>query len=74
MKIVLLSLVGILLAGLVAVGLVAMRPQAVRVPVEPPALLVDVAVAQREPVTFQVRSHGVVTARTRTTLVSRADR
>ena len=70
MKIVLLSLVGILLAGLGAVGLVAMRPQAVRVPVEPPALLVDVAVAQREPVTFQVRSHGVVTARTRTTLVS----
>lgn len=70
MKIVLLSLLAILAAGLGAVALVALRPQAVRVPVQPPAVLVDVAVAQREPVTFQVRSHGVVTARTRTTLVS----
>ena len=70
MKIVLLSLVGVLAAVLGAVGLVALRPQAVRVPVEPPALLVDVAVAQREPVTFEVYSQGVVTARTRTTLVS----
>ena len=36
----------------------------------PPTLLVDVAVAEREPVTFMVQSQGVVTPRTRTTLVS----
>lgn len=57
-------------AGLLAFGLYAMRPSAERVVASPPAVLVDVMVAKREPVTFVVRSQGVVTARTRTTLVS----
>ncbi len=50
--------------------IIAARPQVERVTAPPPTLLVDVAVAQREPVTFVVRSQGVVTPRTRTTLVS----
>ena len=66
----------LLLLGMIPVAivvvllLVLIRPEAVRVPVEPPAMLVDVAVAKRQPVTFVVRSQGVVTPRTRTTLVS----
>ena len=70
MKLVFLSLGLVLVAVLAFVGLVAAREQAVRIAAQPPAVLVDVAVAQREPVTFAVRSHGVVTPRTRTTLVS----
>lgn len=70
MKMVLLSLGLVVVAGLVFVALVAAREPAVRVVAQPPAVLVDVAVAHREPVTFVVRSHGVVTPRTRTTLVS----
>ena len=70
MKLVFLSLGLVLVAVLAFVGLVAAREQAVRIAAQPPAVLVDVAVARREPVTFAVRSHGVVTPRTRTTLVS----
>ena len=57
-------------AGLLSWQIIAARPQVERVAAPPPTLLVDVAVAQRKPVTFVVRSQGVVTPRTRTTLVS----
>ena len=67
---ILLPVVLVVGAGFVAFALYAARPEAVRVPIEPVAVLVDVAVARREPVTFVVRSQGVVTPRTRTTLVS----
>ena len=61
-----------IIAGAVLLSwqIIAARPQVERVAAPPPTLLVDVAVARREPVTFVVRSQGVVTARTRTTLVS----
>ena len=61
-----------IIAGAVLLSwqIIAARPQVERVAVPPPTLLVAVAVARREPVTFVVRSQGVVTARTRTTLVS----
>ena len=57
-------------AVLVSWQIIAARPEVERVAPPPPTLLVQVAVAQREPVTFTVRSQGVVTPRTRTTLVS----
>ena len=62
--------VGILVAAALLSWLVAARQQPERKPVPPPSLLVDVATAERQPVTFVVRSQGVVMARTRTTLVS----
>ena len=43
-------------------------PQIARVTVDPPALLVEVAVAKREPITFFVKSQGTVSPRTRTSL------
>jgi len=46
------------------------RTQAAQKPVRPPAVLVNVAVAKREPVTFSVQSQGSVSPRTQTTLVS----
>ena len=57
-------------AILVAMQIIAARPEVERIAAPPPTLLVQVAVAQREPVTFTVHSQGVVTPRTRTTLVS----
>ena len=60
----------IAVAALVSWQIIAARPEVERVAAPPPTLLVDVAVAQREPVTFMVRSQGVVSPRTRTTLVS----
>ena len=48
------------------------RPDVVTDVVEPPALLVDIAVAQREPVTFTVASQGSVAPRTETTLIAEA--
>ena len=57
-------------AALAALALFTARTPAVQKPAPPPTLLVDVAVAKREPVTFTVRSQGVVAPRTRTTLVS----
>ena len=67
-----ISLPILLIAGavLAAVALFAARTPAVQIPAPPPTLLVDVAVAKREPVTFAVRSQGVVAPRTRTTMVS----
>lgn len=60
----------IAVAALAAVALFAARTPAAQNPAPPPTLLVDVAVAKREPVTFTVRSQGVVAPRTRTTLMS----
>lgn len=61
----------LILAGAVLVSwLVAARQEPERKPAPAPSLLVDVAVAQRQPVTFVVTTQGTVTARTRTTLVS----
>lgn len=61
-----------IIAGAVLVSwqIIAARPEVERVAAPPPTLLVEVDVAQREPVTFTVHSQGVVTPRTRTTLVS----
>jgi len=67
---ILLPIVLVAVAAGVAYLLFTSRSQAEQSPAQPPTLLVDVAVAKREPVTFQVRSQGVVMARTRTTLVS----
>ena len=50
--------------------LFAARPEPERKAPPPPSLLVEVATASRQPVTFVVRSQGAVTARTQTTLVS----
>ena len=60
------------IAGALLLGwpLIAMRPETSRKPAPPPSLLVDVETVSRQPVTFVVRSQGVVTPRTRTTLVS----
>ncbi|MCY3838120.1 MAG: efflux RND transporter periplasmic adaptor subunit [Gammaproteobacteria bacterium] len=65
-----LPIVLIAVAALAAVALFAARTPAVQNPAPPPTLLVDVAEARREPVTFVVRSQGVVAPRTRTTIVS----
>ena len=65
-----LPIVLIAVAALAAMALFAARTPAVQQPAPPPTLLVDVAVAKRAPVTFVVRSQGVVAPRTRTTLVS----
>lgn len=65
-----LPIILIAAAALAAVALFAARTPAVQKPAPPPTLLVDVAVAKREPVTFVVRSQGVVAPRTRTTMVS----
>ena len=65
-----LPIILIAAAALAAVALFAARTPAVQEPAPPPTLLVDVAVAKREPVTFVVRSQGVVAPRTRTTMVS----
>ena len=65
-----LPIVLVVAAGLVAAALFLARTTADLKPVPPPTLLVDVATAQRESVTFMVRSQGVVAPRTRTTMVS----
>ena len=65
-----LPIILIAVAALIAVALFVARTPAVQKPVPPPTLLVDVAVAERAPVTFVVRSQGVVAPRTRTTMVS----
>ena len=65
-----LPIIVIVAAVLAAAALFAAREPAAQKPAQPPTLLVDVAVAKREPVTFAVRSQGVVAPRTRTTLVS----
>ena len=65
-----LPIILIVAAALVAVALFAARTPAVQNAAPVPTLLVDVAEAKREPVTFVVRSRGVVAPRTRTTIVS----
>ena len=65
-----LPIILIAAAVLVAVALLGAGTPAMPTPAPPPPLLVDVAVAKREPVTFVVRSEGVVTPRTRTVMVS----
>ena len=63
--------IGILgMAGVLVAWLVMAREQPVRTAPPPPSLLVDVAVAERQPVTFMVHTQGAVTPRTSTTLVS----
>lgn len=57
----------------VATGvLINARPEVATASVAPPALLVDVAQAKRNPVTFSVQSQGSVAPRTQTTLVAEA--
>ncbi len=61
----------VLIAAIAAAWTLAVsRPQVAQVPVAPPALLVEVATAERVPVTYTVRSQGTVSPRTSTTLVS----
>lgn len=67
---ILLPILVLVVAGTAALLLAGARPPTVQQPSPPPILLVDVAIAQRQPVTFVVRSQGVVEPRTRTTLVS----
>ncbi|MEM7079635.1 MAG: efflux RND transporter periplasmic adaptor subunit [Pseudomonadota bacterium] len=67
-----LPVVFIVVAVLVAMMMFAARPEAKRTPVPPPSLLVDVAVATEEDVTFTVQSQGSIAPRTQTTLVAEA--
>ena len=62
--------IAILCAFVLAAVVFAARPEPERQAPPKPALLVDVATAHRQPVTFVVHSQGAVTARTQTTLVS----
>ena len=50
--------------------MIAARPEPPKVAVKVPAVLVEVATAERQPVTFTVQSQGSISPRTRTTLVS----
>ncbi len=60
----------ILMAALAGVGvMIDSAPKAAQVPVKPPAVLVEVTSATREPVTFLVQSQGSISPRTSTTLV-----
>ena len=61
---------GVIVGGVLLAWLVSARPEAERRSVPPPSLLVEVATAERQPVTFVVRTQGAVTPRTSTTLVS----
>ena len=67
---ILLPIAFILLASTVALVLIQTRPKAAQVAAPAPALLVSVASAAREPVSFIVRTQGAVSPRTETTLVS----
>ena len=61
-----------LFASVAAWALFNARPEVATASVEPPALLVDVIEAKRNPVTFSVQSQGSVAPRTQTTLVAEA--
>lgn len=50
--------------------MIAARPEPPKVAVKAPAVLVEVATAAREAVTFTVQSQGSISPRTRTTLIS----
>lgn len=65
-----LPIVLVLAASAVAWQLAVNRPVIAQSPPEPPALLVEVATAERAPVMYSVRSQGTVTPRTSTTLVT----
>ncbi len=67
---VILPIVFLLAATAASFVMIQSRPEAMQKSAPPPALLVSVATAKREPVQFQVRSQGAVTPRTETTLVS----
>jgi RND family efflux transporter MFP subunit len=60
----------IVAAVLASFAMIQTRPEAPKEAVPRPALLVSVATARREPVEFVVRSRGLVSPRTQTTLVS----
>ena len=59
-------------ASVAAWALINARSEVATAPVAPPALLVNVVQAKRNPVTFSVRFHGSVAPRTQTTLVAEA--
>ena len=61
-----------LFASVAAWALFNARPEVATASVAPPALLVDVVEARRDPVTFSVQSQGSVAPRTQTTLVAEA--
>ena len=71
-KKIILPVLIIAFASVAAWALINARPEVATAPVEPPALLVDVIQAKRNPVTFSVRSQGSVAPRTQTTLVAEA--
>ena len=60
----------IVAAVLASFAMIQTRPEAPKEAVPRPALLVSVATARREPIEFVVRSRGLVSPRTQTTLVS----
>ena len=62
----------IVFASMAAWALINARPEIATASVAPPALLVDVVQAKRNPVTFSVQSQGSVAPRTQTTLVAEA--
>ena len=62
----------IVFASVAAWALINARPEIATASVAPPALLVDVVQAKRNPVTFSVQSQGSVVPRTQTTLVAEA--
>jgi len=65
----------ILILGLSVVGAIAMfaaRPEPQFNAPDPPSLLVEVAAIEAQPITFEVRSQGIVSPRTQTTLVAEA--
>jgi RND family efflux transporter MFP subunit len=67
---IILPIAFLILATAASLVMIQSRPKAMQTAAPPPALLVSVASAAREPVRFMVRSQGAVTPRTETTLVS----
>ena len=62
----------IVFASAAAWALVNARPEVATASIAPPALLVDVVQARRNPVTFSVQSQGSVAPRTQTNLIAEA--
>lgn len=67
---ILLPITIIIVCIAVAYQLLRMRPTPVRTPAPMPTILVSIETATKEPVQYSVKSQGVVTPRTQTTLVS----
>ena len=59
-------------AVIAAYAMIGSRTETQKVPVQVPTLLVQVAIATRQPVTFTVQSQGSVIPRTETTIVAEA--